>query len=623
MKAPAFVQSMNRKQKRSLYTILIAAALFIVALLLPVEGIWELLIYLIPYGVIGWRVIWKAIKNISRGQIFDENFLMGVASIGAMCAGEYKEAVAVMLFYQVGELFESCAVGKSRRSIAALMDIRPDVAHVERDGALITVDPEEVEIGERIVIQPGERVPLDGEVIEGASTLDTAALTGESVPREIHPGEDVISGCINLSGVLHVRVNKRFGESTVARILELVENAASNKAKSENFITKFARWYTPAVCAAALLLAVVPPLFVGNWGEWVSRALIFLVVSCPCALVISVPLSFFGGIGGASANGILIKGGNFVETLAQVDTVVFDKTGTLTQGNFEVTAIHPEKVPEQELLEIAALAENYSTHPISASLKRAFGMLLDESRISDVEELSGKGVIATVDGKNVAVGNGRLMDHVGVDWHECENSGTIVHVAADGTYMGHIVISDMLKPQSKDAIQALKDCGVKQSVMLTGDRKDVAEAVARELGVDQVHSELLPADKVAQVEKLLAHQQKGEKLAFVGDGINDAPVLSRADVGVAMGALGSDAAIEAADVVLMDDNPEKIATAIRISKRTLTIVHQNIVFALGVKFIVLILSALGLGNMWIAVFADVGVSVLAILNAMRALRFRD
>ena len=623
MKAPAFVQNMNRKQKRSLYTILAAAALFVVALLLPVEGVWELLIYLIPYGLIGWRVIWKAVKNISRGQVFDENFLMCVASIGAMCAGDSKEAVAVMLFYQVGELFESCAVGKSRRSIAALMDIRPDVAHVERGGALADVDPEEVEIGERIVIQPGERVPLDGEVIEGASTLDTAALTGESVPREIHPGEDVISGCINLSGVLHVRVNKRFGESTVARILELVENASSNKAKSENFITKFARWYTPAVCLAALLLAVVPSLITGDWGEWVSRALIFLVVSCPCALVISVPLSFFGGIGGASANGILIKGGNFVETLAQVDTVVFDKTGTLTQGNFEVTAIHPEKVPEQELLEIAALAENYSTHPISASLKRAFGLPLDESRISDVEELSGKGVIATVDGRNVAVGNGRLMQYVGVDWHECENSGTIVHVAADGAYMGHIVISDMLKPQSKAAIQALKDCGVKQSVMLTGDRKDVAEAVARELGVDGVYSELLPADKVAQVEKLLATQQKGEKLAFVGDGINDAPVLSRADVGIAMGALGSDAAIEAADVVLMDDNPQKIATAIRISKRTLTIVHQNIVFALGVKFIVLILSALGFGNMWIAVFADVGVSVLAIFNAMRALRFRD
>ena len=623
MKAPAFVQSMNRKQKRSLYTILLAAALFVIALLLPVEGVWELLAYLIPYGVIGWKVIWKAVKNISRGQVFDENFLMCVASVGAMCAGDYREAVAVMLFYQVGELFESCAVGKSRRSIAALMDIRPDVAHVERGGALADVDPEEVEIGEYIVVRPGERVPLDGEVIEGASTLDTAALTGESVPREIHPGEDVISGCINLSGVLRVRVNKRFGESTVARILELVENASSNKAKSENFITKFARWYTPAVCLAALLLAVVPSLITGDWGEWVSRALIFLVVSCPCALVISVPLSFFGGIGGASANGILIKGGNFVETLAQVDTVVFDKTGTLTQGNFEVTAIHPEKVPEQELLEIAALAENYSTHPISASLKRAFGLPLDESRISDVEELSGKGVIATVDGKNVAVGNGKLMSYIGVDWHECENSGTIVHVAADGAYMGHIVISDMLKPQSKAAIQALKDCGVKQSVMLTGDRRDVAEAVARELGVDQVHSELLPADKVAQVEKLLAHQQKGEKLAFVGDGINDAPVLSRADVGVAMGALGSDAAIEAADVVLMDDNPQKIATAIRISKRTLTIVHQNIVFALGVKFIVLILSALGLGNMWIAVFADVGVSVLAILNAMRALRFRD
>ena len=621
MKAPALLQNMNRKQKRSLWTILIAAALFVVALLLPVEGVWELLAYLIPYGAIAWKVIWKAVKNISRGQIFDENFLMCVASLGAMCAGDYKEAVAVMLFYQVGELFESLAVGKSRRSIAALMDIRPDVAHVERDGALADVDPEEVEIGERIVVQPGERVPLDGEVIEGTSTLDTAALTGESVPREIHPGEDVISGCINLSGVLHVRVNKRFGESTVARILELVENAASNKAKSENFITKFARWYTPAVCAAALLLAVVPPLFVGNWGEWVSRALIFLVVSCPCALVISVPLSFFGGIGGASANGILIKGGNFVETLAKVDTVVLDKTGTLTQGNFEVTAIHPESVPEQELLEIAALAENYSTHPISASLKRAFGLPLDESRISDVEELSGKGVIATVDGRRVAVGNGKLMNYVGVEWHECENSGTIVHVAAGGAYMGHIVISDMLKPQSRAAIQALKECGVKKSVMLTGDRRDVAEAVARELGVDQVQSELLPAGKVDQVEKLLAEQAQGGKLAFVGDGINDAPVLSRADIGIAMGALGSDAAIEAADVVLMDDNPEKIAMAIRIAKRTLTIVHQNIAFALGVKFIVLILSALGFGTMWIAVFADVGVSVLAILNAMRALKF--
>ena len=621
MKAPALLQNMNRKQKRSLWTILIAAALFIVALLLPVEGVWELLAYLIPYGAIAWKVIWKAVKNISRGQVFDENFLMCVASIGAMCAGEYKEAVAVMLFYQVGELFESLAVGKSRRSIAALMDIRPDVAHVERDGALADVDPEEVEIGERIVVQPGERVPLDGEVIEGTSTLDTAALTGESVPREIHPGEDVISGCINLSGVLHVRVNKRFGESTVARILELVENAASNKAKSENFITKFARWYTPAVCAAALLLAVVPPLFVGNWGEWVSRALIFLVVSCPCALVISVPLSFFGGIGGASANGILIKGGNFVETLAKVDTVVLDKTGTLTQGNFEVTAIHPESVSEQELLEIAALAENYSTHPISASLKRAFGLPLDENRISDVEELSGKGVIATVDGRRVAVGNGKLMNYVGVEWHECENSGTIVHVAAGGAYMGHIVISDMLKPQSRAAVQALKECGVKKSVMLTGDRKDVAEAVARELGVDQVQSELLPTGKVDQVEKLLAEQAQGGKLAFVGDGINDAPVLSRADIGIAMGALGSDAAIEAADVVLMDDNPEKIAMAIRIAKRTLTIVHQNIAFALGVKFIVLILSALGFGNMWIAVFADVGVSVLAILNAMRALKF--
>ncbi len=621
MKAPAFVEGMNRKQRRSLYTILAAAALYVVALLLPATGLLQLIIYLVPYGLIGWKVIWKALKNISHGQVFDENFLMCVASTGAMCAGEYEEAVAVMLFYQVGELFESCAVGKSRRSIAALMDIRPDVAHVERDGEIVTVEPDEVEIGDCIVVQPGERVPLDGEVVEGSSTLDTAALTGESVPRSVRPGEEVISGCINLSGVLRVRAGKRFGESTVARILELVENASSNKSQSEKFITKFARWYTPSVCAAALLLALVPPLFVGNWGEWISRALIFLVVSCPCALVISVPLSFFGGIGGASSNGILIKGGNFVETLAQVNRVVFDKTGTLTQGNFEVTAIHPEKVSEDALLELAALAEYYSLHPISASLKRAYDHAVDESRIANVEELSGKGVIATVDGKKVAVGNGKLMDHVGSDWHDCELSGTVVHVAVDGAYMGHIVISDMLKPQAKGAIRALKDSGVKQTVMLTGDRRDVAEAVARELGVDSVHSELLPAGKVSRLEELLNSQQKGEKLAFVGDGINDAPVLSRADVGIAMGALGSDAAIEAADVVLMDDNPEKIAAAIRISKKTIAIVRQNIAFALGVKFIVLVMSALGMANMWIAVFADVGVSVLAILNAMRALRF--
>ena len=614
---------MTKKQKKMLFRILASAVLFVIALLIPAEGWLKLVIFLVPYLLVGYKVLIKAGKNILNGQVFDENFLMCVATIGAFVLGEYLEGVAVMLFYQVGELFEDYSVGRSRRSIADLMDIRPEVARVERDGNEVEVDPEEVQIGETIVLRPGDRVPLDGTVLSGRSSIDTAALTGESVPRTVREGDSIISGCINQSGVLKVRVDKAFGESTVSRILELVENSGDRKAQAEKFITRFARWYTPAVCISALLLAVIPSLITGNWSEWVGRALMFLVVSCPCALVISIPLSFFGGIGGASANGILIKGGNFVETLAQVDTVVFDKTGTLTQGNFEVTAIHPEKVPEQELLEIAALAENYSTHPISASLKRAFGLPLDESRISDVEELSGKGVIATVDGRNVAVGNGRLMQYVGVDWHECENSGTIVHVAADGAYMGHIVISDMLKPQSKAAIQALKDCGVKQSVMLTGDRKDVAEAVARELGVDGVYSELLPADKVAQVEKLLVTQQKGEKLAFVGDGINDAPVLSRADVGIAMGALGSDAAIEAADVVLMDDNPEKIATAIRISKRTLTIVHQNIAFALGVKFIVLILSALGLGNMWIAVFADVGVSVLAILNAMRALRFRD
>ena len=621
MKVPAFVREMNRKQRRSLYSILAAAALYVIALLLPLKGVLLLIAYLIPYLLVGRRVLWKAAKNIARGQVFDENFLMCVASIGALCAGDYKEGVAVMLFYQVGELFESCAVGRSRRSIASLMDIRPDSAHVERSGALVTVEPDEVELDEVIVVRPGERVPLDGEVIEGESTLDTMALTGESVPREIYPGEDVISGCINLSGVLRVKVRKRYGESTVAKILDLVENASSRKARSENFITKFARWYTPAVCGAAVLLAVVPSLFDGNWSQWISRALIFLVVSCPCALVISVPLSFFGGIGGASSNGILIKGGNFMETLAKVDTVVFDKTGTLTQGSFEVTAVHPESISERGLLEIAALAENDSNHPISASLKRAFGFPVDEQRIHGVTEVSGKGVTAFVDGRSVAVGNGKLMEQVGARYHDCELSGTIVHVAVEGEYMGHIVISDAIKPQSKDAIQALKDCGVRATVMLTGDRRDVAEAVGRELGIDQVYSELLPGDKVEHLERLLEGRDQDAKLAFVGDGVNDAPVLSRADVGVAMGALGSDAAIEAADVVLMDDNPVKIAAAIRIAQKTLAIVRQNIVFALGVKLIVLAMSALGFANMWFAVFADVGVSVLAILNAMRALKF--
>ena len=623
MKMPEFVRNMTRKQKRQLRDILMAAALYIVALLLPLNGVWRLIAFLVPYGVVGWRVLQKAGKNIAHGQIFDENFLMCVASIGAFAGGEYLEAVAVMLLYQVGELFESCAVGKSRRSIAQLMDIRPDSARVERGAETIEVSPDDVQVGEIIVVNPGERVPLDGEVIEGESHLDTAALTGESAPRDVSAGQDVISGCINLSGVLRVRVNKPYGESTVARILDLVENASAQKAKSENFITKFARYYTPAVCACALTLAVVPSLIDGNWHEWVSRALIFLVVSCPCALVISVPLSFFSGIGGASARGILIKGGNYMETLAKVRTVVFDKTGTLTKGSFEVTAIHPESVSERELLEIAALAECHSSHPISLSLQHAFGMPVDESRIRDIEEISGHGIQAVVDGRHVSVGNGKLMDRAGVAWHECELPGTVVHVAADGAYLGHIVISDVEKEGAKQAIADLKTCGVKNCVMLTGDRKAAAENVARDLGIDTVYSELLPADKVKHVERMLSDTDQYGVTAFVGDGINDAPVLSRADIGVAMGALGSDAAIEAADVVLMDDNPVRIAQAIRISRRTLRIVKQNIVFALTVKALVLVLSALGLANMWLAVFGDVGVSVIAILNAMRALRRPD
>ena len=623
MKMPEFVRNMTRKQKRQLRDILIAAALYIAALALPLNGVWQLIAFLVLYGVVGWRVLQKAGKNIAHGQIFDENFLMCVASIGAFAGGEYLEAVAVMLLYQVGELFEGCAVGKSRRSIANLMDIRPDSARVERGGEAIEVAPDEVRVGEIIVVNPGERVPLDGEVIEGASHLDTAALTGESAPRDVSAGQDVISGCINLSGVLRVRVNKPYGESTVARILDLVENASSQKAKSENFITKFARYYTPAVCACALTLAVVPSLTDGNWHEWVSRALIFLVVSCPCALVISVPLSFFSGIGGASSRGILVKGGNYMETLAKVRTVVFDKTGTLTKGSFEVTAVHPEVISERELLEIAALAECHSGHPISLSLQHALGMPVDESRIHDVEEISGHGITAAVDGRRVAVGNGKLMDRAGVKWHECELPGTVVHVAADGAYLGHIVISDVEKEGAKQAIADLKACGVKNCVMLTGDRKAAAETVARDLGIDTVYSELLPADKVRHVERMLSDKDQYGVTAFVGDGINDAPVLSRADVGVAMGALGSDAAIEAADVVLMDDNPVRIAQAIRISRKTLRIVKQNIAFALTIKAAVLVMSALGLANMWLAVFADVGVSVIAILNAMRALRNPD
>lgn len=581
---------------------------------------WPVL-YLIPYGIIGWDVLWRAIRNIKNGQVFDENFLMSVATVGAFGCGEYPEAVAVMLFYQVGELFQSVAVDRSRKSISALMDIRPDYANMERNGELVQVDPEEVSVGDVIVVKAGERVPLDGTVLEGTSSLDTAALTGESLPRDVQAGDEVVSGCVNLTGVLHVKVNKPFGESTVAKILDLVENSSSKKAKAENFITKFARYYTPAVVFAALALAALPPLLgLGPWLMWVQRALNFLVVSCPCALVISVPLSFFGGIGGASKNGILVKGGNYLEVLAKTELVVFDKTGTLTRGVFNVTAIHPDHCGEAQLLELAALAESYSDHPISRSLKEAYGKELDASRVSNVEELSGRGVRATVDGRQICAGNDKLMEDIGVSWHPCHRVGTTVHVASDGVYLGHIVISDEVKPDAKEAITALKACGVRRTVMLTGDAKAVGESVAQELGLDEVHTQLLPADKVTRVEALLGEVSPKGALAFVGDGINDAPVLSRADIGIAMGGLGSDAAIEAADIVLMDDKPSKLADAIRIARRTLAIVRQNIVFALAVKFLVLALSAAGVANMWEAVFADVGVSVIAILNAMRALK---
>ena len=613
---------MSRKQKMMLTRILAGAALFVAAILIPAEGWLKLVLFLIPYLVIGWKVLKKAAVNIAHGQVFDENFLMCIATIGAFASGEYMEGVAVMLFYQVGELFENYAVGRSRKSISELMDIRPDVANVVRDGAIEAVDPEEVAVGDVIVIQPGERVPLDGTVLEGASMLDTAALTGESVPRSVRPGEGVISGCINQSGVLRVRVEKEFGESTVAKILELVENSSSRKAEAEKFITKFARYYTPAVCFAALALAVIPSLITGEWMTWVKRALLFLVVSCPCALVISIPLSFFGGIGGASRQGVLIKGANFLETLARVDTVVFDKTGTLTEGTFKVTAVHPEKMSEPELLELAALVESYSTHPISRSIIDAYGREPERHRVTDVEEIAGNGVKATVDGHRiVAAGNSRMMESLGAKWSPCERAGTIIHIAVDGEYEGHIVISDTVKPDAAQAVQALRELGVRRTVMLTGDSEAVGSKVADELGLDEAHCGLLPADKVEHVERLLK-ESKGA-LAFVGDGINDAPVLSRADIGIAMGALGSDAAIEAADVVLMNDRPSRIATAISISRKTHRIVRQNIVFALSVKAVVLVLSALGLANMWAAVFADVGVSVLAILNAMRALRFRD
>ena len=612
---------MTKKQKRMLIRILASGVLFVGAVLLPLSGWAELAVFLVPYAVIGWDVLWRAVRNIAHGQVFDENFLMALATIGALDIGEYPEAVFVMLFYQVGEWFQSYAVNRSRTSIAALMDIRPDYANIEVDGQLRQVDPEEVSVGDAIVIKAGERIPLDGVVLEGSSTLDTAALTGESLPRQVQPGDDVISGCVNLSGLLKVQVTKAFEESTVSKILDLVENASSKKAKAEHFITRFARYYTPIVVLAAVALALLPPLFTQvSWLDAVQRALNFLVVSCPCALVISVPLSFFGGIGGASRAGILVKGGNYLEVLAKTEIVVFDKTGTLTQGVFNVTAIHPDHCDQSQLLELAALAEASSDHPISRSLLEAWGQLPDRSRVTQAEELSGRGVRAVVDGKVICAGNDKLMEEIGVTWHPCHHVGTTVHVAADGVYLGHIVISDQVKPDAGQAIAALKAAGVRKTVMLTGDAKQVGEAVAAQLGLDEVHTQLLPTDKVDRVERLLKEVSPKGALAFVGDGINDAPVLSRADVGIAMGALGSDAAIEAADIVLMDDKPSKLAQAIAIARRTLSIVRQNIVFALGVKLLVLLLSALGQANLWEAVFADVGVSVIAILNAMRAMR---
>ena len=613
---------MSKKQKRMLRRILVSAVLFVICVLLPVSGWPRLLAFLVPYGVIGWDVLWRAVRNIAHGQVFDENFLMALATVGALAIGEYPEAVFVMLFYQVGELFQSYAVDQSRKSITALMDIRPDYANMEGpDGQLEQVDPEDVAVGDTIVIKAGERIPLDGVVLEGSSTVDTAALTGESLPRRVESGDDVISGCVNLSGLLKVRVTKAFEESTVAKILDLVENSASKKAKAENFITKFARYYTPIVVLAAVALAFLPPLLTSiQWVDSIQRALNFLVVSCPCALVISVPLSFFGGIGGASKDGILVKGGNYLEVLARTEIVVFDKTGTLTRGVFNVTAIHPDHCDQGQLLELAALAECWSDHPISRSLKEAYGREMDSSRVSNVEEVAGRGVKAVVDGHTICAGNDKLMEDIGVSWHPCHRVGTTVHVASDGVYLGHIVISDEVKPDAKEAVAALKAAGVRKTVMLTGDAQAVGEDVASRLGLDEVHTQLLPADKVERVEELLKEVSPKGALAFVGDGINDAPVLSRADIGIAMGGLGSDAAIEAADIVLMDDKPSKIAHAIRIARRTLAIVKQNIVFALAVKLLVLVLSAVGLVSMWAAVFADVGVSVIAILNAMRALK---
>ncbi len=613
---------MTVKQKKKLFRILIAAVLLIVLYVCPLEGTLRLFIYLIPYLVVGWDILWKAVRNIFHGEIFDENFLMSIASIGAFAIGEYPEAVAVMLFDQIGELFEDYAVGKSRKSIASLMNIRPDYANVERDGTLLEVNPEEVRLGDTIVIKAGEKIPLDGIVLEGSSALDTAALTGESLPRDIMPGDDVISGCMNLTGLIRVRVTKEFSESTVSKILNLVENAGSKKAKAENFIKKFSKFYTPCVVAAALLLAVIPSLFDGLWSKWIYRALTFLVISCPCALVISVPLSFFGGIGGASKCGILVKGGNYMEALSRCEIVVFDKTGTLTKGVFNVTAVHPEQASEAELFEYAALAEYYSDHPIAKSIKEVYNKEIDTSRIENVQEISGKGVLAQIDGHRIAVGGDKLMTEEGAAWHPCHRIGTTVHIARDGKYLGHIVISDELKPDSAEAIQKLHQTGVRKTVMLTGDSEEIGRAVASSLGIDQAYAGLLPGNKVEKVEELLKEKSKRGILAFVGDGINDAPVLSRADIGIAMGAMGSDAAIEASDIVLMDDKPSKIATAIQIARRTIGIAHANIVFALAVKAAILILGAFGIANMWAAVFADVGVSVIAILNSMRALRIK-
>ena len=622
---------MNKKQKRMLIRILIAAALMIALKFVPATGVVRFVLYMIPYLIIGYDILRKAAKGIWNRQVFDENFLMAVATVGAIAVaiyenGDYTEAISVLLFYQVGELFQSYAVGKSRRNISALMDIRPDYANIESDGQLEKVDPDEVEIGTTIVVQPGEKVPIDGVVLEGNSSLNTSALTGESLPRDVRVGDEIISGCINMTGVLKIRTTKEFGESTVSKILELVENSSSRKSRSEDFISKFARYYTPAVCYSALALAVLPPLvrllFLGlapEWGDWIYRALTFLVISCPCALVISIPLSFFAGIGGASREGILVKGSNYLETLSQTRCVVFDKTGTLTQGVFEVSAIHHNQLEEKKLLEYAALAESASSHPISKSLQRAYGLELDRSRVTDIQEISGNGVIARVDGVEVAAGNARLMKRIHVEPIECHHVGTIIHLAIDSSYAGHIVISDVIKPNAKEAISSLKASGVNKVVMLTGDADSVAQQVARELGIDEVCSELLPGDKVSKVEELLSAQPDRAKLAFVGDGINDAPVLTRADIGIAMGAMGSDAAIEAADVVLMDDDPKKIALAIRISRKCLRIVYQNIAFALGIKLLCLVLGALGIANMWLAIFADVGVMIIAVLNAIRAL----